>query len=492
MKILYDIVRKLRKAEIRRLKQRMQQAPFDYERVGTLFDLVTRYEEREEAFYSQKLYSKAPDNTFRVTKSRLKRLLENLVLHDKSLTGYSPAVNARLQARKRHLQGEILLGRGAYAASKTLLLQALAQAKKYHLYEEEFQTELLLYRNYHNRSSVKDFEKHTQHILELNRKRYLLTQGTILYYRLSNQFGQQTLSEDELQAMQPLIAELGHIAEETQHPSILGYWLLSDMYHKQLSGQDAEALDCGQRYLRLVRETPELHSQQREAVAEGYLGEILLRLGRFTAARAASDRSLAGFEPDEMNYLRGLELAFRIAFFSGELSRARSLIAQALQHPILRQGDEFDGDPLLRARWAFFAASVAMREGKVSEASQFLPETTPLFSDKKGWNLQVRRLEIMIQYELGHLDLLETKIMNLQQFMKRSQTAQREDRSGLLLKLLLIWAKQQFDVSRALDQGQAVLEALQRSTTSPFGGEADLISLEQWMQQKAAEEAANS
>ena len=51
---------------------------------------------------------KAPDNTFRVTKSRLKRMLENIVLNDKSLTGYqSPAINARLQVQKKLLQGEI-------------------------------------------------------------------------------------------------------------------------------------------------------------------------------------------------------------------------------------------------------------------------------------------------------------------------------------------------------------------------------------------------
>ena len=122
MNLIYDIVKKLNKQEIRQIRHRIKHASFEYEKLGKLFELVTRYDEKDEAFYANKIYGKNPDNTFRVTKSRLKRMLENVLLNDKSLNSYSSAaVNARLQARKKLLQGEILLGRGAYQASKNLL-----------------------------------------------------------------------------------------------------------------------------------------------------------------------------------------------------------------------------------------------------------------------------------------------------------------------------------------------------------------------------------
>ncbi|MEL7340364.1 MAG: hypothetical protein AAGM67_07765, partial [Bacteroidota bacterium] len=137
MKLIYEIYHKLKNQEIRQLKHKIQHASFEYEKVGKLFELVTQYEEREESFYSQALYQKEPDNTFRVTKSRLKRMFENVILQDRSLTGYSSAsTNARLQTRKKLLQGEILLGRGALQASKNLLFQVISSARKFDLYHE--------------------------------------------------------------------------------------------------------------------------------------------------------------------------------------------------------------------------------------------------------------------------------------------------------------------------------------------------------------------
>jgi hypothetical protein len=59
MKLIYDIVKKLRKQEIRQIRQKIRNSPFEYEKMGKLFDLVTRYDEREEEFYSQKTIWKA-------------------------------------------------------------------------------------------------------------------------------------------------------------------------------------------------------------------------------------------------------------------------------------------------------------------------------------------------------------------------------------------------------------------------------------------------
>lgn len=481
MKILFDIVKKLRKSEIRRIRQRIQQAPFDYERVGKLFDLVTRFGEKEESYYSQTLYGTEPNNTFRVTKSRLKKMLENAVIHDKSLTDYSPSVNARLQARKKFLQGEILLGRGAYAASKNLLLQVVSTSRKYQLYEDEFQAEMLLYRNYSNRSSVSDFSKQTQHLLELNRTRFLLTQGSILYYRLSNVFAHQTLPLTELEENRPYIEELREISQETGHHQIRRYYLLSELYYHELAALDEKALEFGLEYRELVHRTPELSSAQNLAIAEGYLGEIYLRLGKFGLAEEASSKSLSGFTKDQMNYMRGLELAFRIAFFAGDLEKADTIIQEANAHSLFEEEDEFEGSKHLVGRWHYFHAALLFKNGQFKEANRELMGTSVLLSDKKGWNLLVRRLEILILHELGHIDLLETKIQNLRQFVKRTQKKSARIRSTLVLKLLLVWHRTGYDKEKALAEGAELIKDLETMAESRYGGESDLIQFDEWL-----------
>lgn len=484
MKILFDIVKKLRKSEIRRIRQQIQQAPFDYERVGKLFDLVTRYGEKEEGFYSHKLYQKDPDNTFRVTKSRLKKMLENAVIHDKSLTDYSPSVNARLQARKKLLQGEIFLGRGAYAASKNLLLQVLSTSRKYQFYEDEFQAEMLVYRNYSNRSSVLDFSKQTEKLLKLNRNRFLLTQGSILYYQLSNIFAHQTLPPKELEGTREQIDELKAIAEETSHPQIMRYYLLTEIYFHELASKDEEALKFGLAYKDLVQTAPEFSSAQHLAIAEGYLGEIYLRLGEFEKANAASKASLSSFTSEQMNYLRGLELAFRISFFSGEYDQAEAYISEARSHVLFDEDDEFEGSKHLVGRWHYFHSCLLFTLQDYKGANRELMGTSPLLSDKKGWNLMVRRLEILILHELGHIDLLETKIQNLRQFVKRTQKKDGRERSGVLLKLMMLWHRTGYQTETALREGADLIHSLETMPESRYGGESDLIPFDSWMKSR--------
>ena len=162
MDLIFDIFKKLKNHEIRQIRNHLNASPFEFEKVGKLFELVTRYKDKDEEFFSEKLYGRAPDNTFRVTKSRLKRILEDVILDDKSITDYDAArVNALLQAQKRLLQGEILLGRGAYKASKNLLLQVVGNGRKFSLHNEHFWAQMLLHRTQSVNLSVKEFQKGT-------------------------------------------------------------------------------------------------------------------------------------------------------------------------------------------------------------------------------------------------------------------------------------------------------------------------------------------
>ena len=261
MRLIYDIVKKLKKQEIRHIRHVIKHASFEYEKMGKLFELVTRYEEREESFYSQKLYGKEPDNTFRVTKSRLKRMLENVVLNDKSLTGYSSeSINAQLQAKKKLLQGEILMGRGAYEASKNLLLQVVATARKYAFHHEQFLAELLLYRNHSVRTSAKEFEKNTEELLALNTRYAGINEAIILHYSISNVLANLTVEDEGLQEVREKVDRMQVIAELTAHPLVKNLYYQSEIAYLQVSGQYDDALDFCKKYLDLVNEDPSQHS----------------------------------------------------------------------------------------------------------------------------------------------------------------------------------------------------------------------------------------
>lgn len=478
MDLIYDIVKKLNKKEIRQIKHHIKHAPFEFEKMGKLFDLVTRYDDKEEQFFSQKLYQKDPDNTFRVTKSRLKRVLENALLNDKSLNDYTPAINARLQVRKKLLQGEILLGRGAYLASKNLLMQVISTSKKFDLYEEYFQAEMLLYRNQSIRTSVKEYEKRTEQLLEINRLKASINEAMILYYSISNLLTHKALKAEQKKDVRSTIDQLKTLCDQTGHPHVQNLYFLSEIYFLQIARRDEEAVEFCHKYLDLIQSDPSLFSEQRLAVAFGHLAQVYLRLHQIEEARHYADQALNIFSPDEMNYLQGLELNFVIDYYAEDFESANKQIDKAMQH------SEFSSSRMTAARWHYFRACVLFRTNNFKEAYMTLNDTTPLLADKYGMNLNIRLLEIMIMYELSHFDLMETKILNMRQFIKRTQKGQPKSRATLLVRMLMQWYRLNYDFVKTLEK----VSPEERPSTEeiPPGSPAfELIRLEDWMEYRA-------
>jgi hypothetical protein len=478
--LIYEIFKKLNNQEIRQLKHKIQQASFRYEKVGKLFDLVTRYEEKEEAFYSQKLYGKDPDNTFRVSKSRLKRMLENVILNDRSLTGYkSAAVNAQLQAQKKLLQGEILLGRGAYQASKNLLFQVISTARKYGLYHEAFRAEMLLYRHQSVHTSVKEYQKRTDTLLEANRHLALINEGLILQYYIANLLRHKTLKDEEMTEVREKIDRMGEIAELTQHPLITSGYYLTENFFLQASGRFEEARVFGERYLQSLQQDNANQSSERMANAYAQLAKIELQLNQIESARHYSQEVLRRCDTDGMNYLLSLELPFRAEFFDQQYEKAQKIAQEAFAHP------RFETSKMISAQWHYFHACLLFRMGQFKDAYRALDGTTPLLTDKYGRNPSIRLLEIMILYELGHHDIMETKILNLKQYIKRTQK-KSFFRQQTLLQILMQWYKRNYDfVQTVASSKQKFKDLTQFHQKQPFDtSDLELVRLEEWMREK--------
>ncbi len=478
MKLIYDVYRKLRNQEKRKIKHQITHTAFTFEKVGTLFDLVTRYDEEEESFYSQKLYDKDPDNTFRVSKSRLKRMMENILLEDKSLTGYeSEAVNTLLQSRKKLLQSVILIGRGAYQNGKNLLLQVISSAKKYDLEEERFQAELLLYRFQNIKSSVKDFEKKTEMLLHLNQVRSLVAEAQILHYSIKNLLNSRTLDPTALEEVRLNVDRIGEIVTITDHPSAKYVYFLSEIYFYQVTEQAGPAYEFCQKYLDLIQHTPSQYTPQRVAIAYSQLAQVSLMLGHLDASRKSAQEMRNMHQKDELNYLRGLELSFLVEYYAKNFEKAAELILQAQKHP------QFEASKTIAANLHYFEACLFFVQKSFQQAYQKLNDTTPLLADKYGMNVYIRLLEIMILFELHHDDLLDTKILNMRQFVKRTRKNDKLTRPYQLVQLLMHWYKHEYDFEKA---ASFIQKQGAQTSASPYSS-TELVKLEDWILEKVQE-----
>jgi hypothetical protein len=481
MDLIFDIYKKLKNHEIRQIRNYLTSSPFEFDKVGKLFELVTRYKDKDEEFFSQKLYDRPPDNTFRVTKSRLKRILEDVILNDKSVTDYDTAyVNAQLQGKKRILQGEILLGRGAYKASKNLLLQVVANSRKFSLHNELFWAEMLLHRSQSINLSVKEFEKGTVKLLELNETNSLVNEAAIQHYAITNVLTQTSLKDDQLHDITQKIDRIHKIALKTKSPLANYYFLLSKILFLQYTFNYAEALKYCKMHLDLIRKEPSVRSKQRIGSAYFQLTETSLRKGDLKEAQKYVEETMGHFSNEETNSLVVAGTGFRIAFFAEDWKKAEQIILEAFAHP------RFAASPFRAAIWHYNHSCLLFKTGRNSEALRALNEATPLLGDKVGWNLTFRLHEIMLLFEAGLFDVLETKILNMRQFVKRTQKNSETYRPMKLIQILMEWHKNSLDIKKTLQTAKRQLldlkEFHQNIPFDPSTGE--LVRLETWLEAK--------
>lgn len=482
MELIFDILKKLKKYELRHIRNMLKASPFEYEKVGKLFELVTRYKDKEESFYSQKLYGKEPDNTFRVAKSRLKKILEDVVINEKSLTDYNTGyINALLKSRKRLLQGQILLGRGSYAASKNLLMQVVADSRKFSLHPEHFHSELLLLRGQSINMTVKEFQKRSAKLLELNEIQSKVNEAAILHYSVTNLMTHRTVADKEtMEGIQANVARIGEIADETGSPMARYYHLLTDILHHQYKFEFDQALESCHRYLDLLKTEPAVKSDQRLGNAYFQMTEIALRMGNLEEAEKSVKETLAFFSPEETNYLIVLGSAFRTAFYQEDFEMAKKIVDEALAHPRL------NASKMRSATWYYFHANLLFRTGNIRDALKALNDATGLLADKLGWNIGFRLLEIMILFEAEHYDLLDTKILNMRQFVRRTHKESELYRPMQLISILMEWHKSSLDLKRASNAITRKIKNLEAFHENiPFNPTSfELIRFENWMKEK--------
>ena len=65
---------------------------------------------------------------------------------------------------------------------------------------------------------------------------------------------------------------------------------------------------------------------------------------------------------------------------------------------------------MLRSKWNFYDAQLHFRMGKYAESLSILQQQTDLFSDKSGWRIGIKILEMMCIVELGNDDWLDFRI----------------------------------------------------------------------------------
>ncbi|MFK7973161.1 MAG: hypothetical protein AB8F95_22520 [Bacteroidia bacterium] len=331
------------------------------------------------------------------------------------------------------------------------------------------------------KTSVREHEKQTEVLLELNKKRALVDECVILHHSVTNLLFNRSLKKASITTVREQIDRMKEIAEKTVHPLAKNYYFLSETYFFQATQNPNMARKFCELYLELLKNEEALFTNVRLAGTYLQLAQITAEQGDLKAAEHNINRALDDFPKKAMNHLLALEVAYRIAFQSKDWEKVGKLIQQAQEHPGLNTSRN------LAAKWKYFLACFQFRTQQYREAYTSLNDTTPLLADKFGINIAVRMLDIMIMYETDNMDLLESKILNMRQFVKRTQKDMAQQRAALLVRLLLGWYRSNYSFEDTVDEFKNELEPnnSERSGTGWGTSTYELIPLDSWLVEKA-------
>jgi tetratricopeptide (TPR) repeat protein len=309
---------------------------------------------------------------------------------------------------------------------------------------------------------------------------YLVNEAAIHHYAVTNILTQTSLKDDQLAEIEQKIQKIEKISQDVDSPLARYYFLLSKILFLQYTYNYSEALTYCKLQLDLIRNEPAVRSKQRLGSAFFQLTETSLRKGDLKEAEKFVEETMTHFSKDETNYLIVLGTAFRIAFFAENWEKARQIVQEALSHP------RFNASPFRAAIWQYNLSCMLFKTRKISEALKALNDATPLLGDKMGWNLTFRLHEIMVLYEAGIYDLLETKILNMRQFVKRTQKNSELYRPMKLIQILMEWHKNSLDPKKTIQAAKRQFADLkefhQNIPFDPSTGE--LLRLENWLLEK--------
>ena len=434
MEVLTEIVKKLKPGERRLIRNMLSISPNgEPQRRLNLFNfLVTNLNnsvsDKEACNF---IYGELPSSKFTHLKRRLKNdILNTLLLQEANKRYKSTSPRALFECRRKILQGQLLLGRGAYISADKELNYALSLADQFEFYGEKLVIVDLLRRTKGYRKGIEEFEKINKGIVEavdelknnLIVKEYFNQLSLPSLFKTNNELNYSEFGKGK-------VKELQLIAENNNSPTFRFWFNLTAINYYNQVKKFKTALSHALELLELVTEYDILKSVTNIAGANMTLANIYLQLSENEQAFKHADLATQLFDDKMVNNLRALELVFFAQWRLNETSKAKEILTQAFAHK------QFSSNKILQARWILFSSYLEYQLGNKETAMELSNSNKHISEDKTGWHLGDRILEMMILADDELWDILDYRTTSFYQHLQRHKENANIERAILIYKI---------------------------------------------------------
>lgn len=460
MEKIIQLVKSLNPREISTLKRFFKSGSKNQQNLRQeLFHKIIQGKVSDDLTGARCIGKKPGDPAYIMLKKRLKGdILKVIVVDETSKTFSSKYFEAKFKCRLMIVEADMLLGRGITLMGEDILKDGIKLAEKYELTSEA----IILYDLLQVYFGIKaGLEKYLEYSSK-NKRHIILSQKK---FEAQDYFRQLTMphmfytNKEYLYKDKSTIAskELKKLANETNSDEIQSWYLRSNIFYLHTIGDYSEARRFAEDYLDLVKKSPVVYSKDNIGGANMQLSIISILIKEYDSAYEHALNAIKNFVYQSMNQVNAYIFLFLATLYNRHYETANEIINKVFEYKLYKNHKPTG------ARWNYYKAHLLFAQGKYDESLALLQRENDLISDKSGWRIGFKILEMMNIIELGKYDWLDFRI---ETFRKLLSDVKNENitRPKLILQVIRNFIKYMYDFKATTAESKEILDLLESGT----------------------------
>lgn len=397
---------------------------------------------------------------------------------------YSESSKAKINIKKQLAQAFILRGRGLTAEVSEMYDQMIHKAKDFELYDdlvEILRNQKSAYTLINNLTAFNSLLKEIKHYEYC---RDVTWSAKDYYYQLVLNVEYKSNNGKNFVLLVEAISHLEHEMLIIDSANVKFYLLYLKTHYFQESGLYEKAQLELEALIILLNTNKAVYTPSKLANAIMNLGENLLYQSKLKDCLDTCTGAEKLVKNDLFNYAILKEIEFNANFYLGNYDKSLNIINELLSDKRLTVDD------FRRSKRYYMKACVCFMKGENKKVKNLLEMTNEIKTDKEGWNIGIRVLEIINQIEISSISKsLPNKIDKLRKFSIRQNKISPISQRDLMIKNLLVESeKLNYDFELLYSKRKKDIEKLsgKKDANSWKFPSAEYVLFHEWLECKRA------
>jgi len=455
MKKISQLVKTLSASEVKMIRKYYSISPkIEYNLKIKLFDIALKNEKISDV-EAAKLLGKHNNAAFSMLKSRLHEdIMKVLIVEGKDKIFTTSYYRARHKVHYMMLESDILDSRNLSDLANETLIKARRIAQKYELVNDLIVINDMIINAYHLKRGPASFKRmRTESIKELSNADKLFW-GTDFFKQITMPTLYSTNKNiSTLDASKLAIDNLAELTKDSDVSRLQYFYLRAKiLYNMELKNYRA-ARKYSIEFQKFIQCTEPLNSSDNNGGAHMLIGVTSLYLHQFASTIKYAYGGLDYFYKDSNNQVSMYELVFHASFYKKDYNKAKEIVDYVKGIKTIKAGS------FLYSKWLYFNANIEFATKDPKSTLKTLKRHSFLKTDKSGWRLGYRILELISLLELENYDVLPYR---LETFRKLLSSISKENvtRPKAMLLLMNRLVKSNFDFKMVSEKMHDTLQLL--------------------------------